>query len=86
MHAMCLDLLSNQITKPGARILDVGSGSGYLAACMARMSGPDAKVVGIDVVPELVAWSIQNMKKADKDLLDSGKVVLKGDHIYTTTC
>jgi protein-L-isoaspartate(D-aspartate) O-methyltransferase len=38
MHAMCLELLSNQL-EPGNRALDVGSGSGYLVATMAVMMG-----------------------------------------------
>jgi protein-L-isoaspartate O-methyltransferase len=33
--------------KPGMRALDVGSGSGYLTACMALMVGSRGKVVGI---------------------------------------
>jgi protein-L-isoaspartate(D-aspartate) O-methyltransferase len=32
MHAMCLEALSAQLT-PGARALDVGSGTGYLTVC-----------------------------------------------------
>jgi len=77
MHAMCLELLENNVIKPGSRVLDVGSGSGYLTACFARMMGPTGYVIGIDVVPQLVELSIQNMSKADKDLLESGKVTLK---------
>lgn len=34
--------------KPGMRALDVGSGSGYLAACMAEMVGSTGTVVGIE--------------------------------------
>lgn len=59
MHAHALDLLSQDIAKPNAKILDVGCGSGYLAVVMARMN-PSAKVVGIDVIPELVELSIKN--------------------------
>lgn len=36
MHAYCLEALSEQL-RPGARVLDVGSGSGYLSAVMARL-------------------------------------------------
>lgn len=47
MHAHALELLRDQL-HPGARVLDVGSGSGYLAACMALMVGPTGHVVGIE--------------------------------------
>lgn len=36
MHAMCLELLADKL-QPGHRALDIGSGSGYLVAAMARM-------------------------------------------------
>ena len=36
-HAHALELLEEQLTRDGARALDVGSGSGYLTACMALM-------------------------------------------------
>lgn len=39
MHAHALELLKDQLTT-GTRALDVGSGSGYLTACMAVMLGP----------------------------------------------
>jgi protein-L-isoaspartate(D-aspartate) O-methyltransferase len=39
MHAMCLELLADRLV-PGATALDVGSGSGYLVACMAEMVTP----------------------------------------------
>lgn len=35
-HAHALELLSDKLTE-GASALDVGSGSGYLTACFARM-------------------------------------------------
>jgi protein-L-isoaspartate(D-aspartate) O-methyltransferase len=67
MHAMCLDLLKDYL-KPGCRALDVGSGSGYLTACMAVMCG---QAHGIEYIPELVPISIANVKKDGKsDLLD----------------
>jgi len=78
MHARALDLLFPQVSASSSpKILDVGSGSGYLGACFARLSGKDGRVIGIDVIPELVDWSIQNMNKDDPELLKSGKVAIK---------
>jgi len=78
MHAQCLELLKNHL-KPGMKALDVGSGSGYLSACMARMIGSDGNgtVTGIDIIPPLVEWSIHNMNKDDSKLLSSKLVTLK---------
>jgi protein-L-isoaspartate(D-aspartate) O-methyltransferase len=47
-------------------VLDVGSGSGYLSAVLHHIVSPEGhpgKVVGIDHIPELVEWSVQNLKK-----------------------
>jgi len=77
MHAYCLELLKDYITRPASRSLDVGSGSGYLSACMARMSDKDSKVFGIDVIEPLVGWSIENIKRDDPELLKSGKLNIK---------
>merc|ERR1719217_658565 len=50
MHAHALELLSERLYE-GARVLDVGCGSGYLSAVMAEMVGPKGFVVGIDYLP-----------------------------------
>lgn len=72
MHAMCLELLKDHL-QPGMRALDVGSGTGYLTACFAMMVGPEGRAVGIDHIPELVSWSIENIKKSPAaPLLKSG--------------
>lgn len=60
MHAYALEALEPKL-KPGAKALDVGSGSGYLCACMLRMMGK-GQVVGIDHVSGLVKDSIANVK------------------------
>jgi len=77
MHALCLEVLESKITKPDAKVLDVGSGSGYLSACFGRMIGEGGKVLAIDVVPELVNWATKNIKKHDGDLLEDGTVTIK---------
>ena len=47
----------------GSKALDVGSGSGYLAATMAHMVGPQGRVYGIEHIPELVEMSKENISK-----------------------
>jgi SAM-dependent methyltransferase len=41
--------------KPGERVLDVGSGPGFLAAEMAEDVGPDGSVVGVDPSDSMLA-------------------------------
>jgi len=73
MHAWCLELFSDMM-KEDMSVLDVGSGSGYLTACMAAMlkeQFPDkpGKVVGIDIIPELVLYAQKNTQAANPDLM-----------------
>uniref|UniRef100_A0A3P8RFC3 Protein-L-isoaspartate O-methyltransferase n=1 Tax=Astatotilapia calliptera TaxID=8154 RepID=A0A3P8RFC3_ASTCA len=75
MHAYALELLHDQLYE-GAKALDVGSGSGILSVCFARMVGPKGKVIGIDHIKELVDDSINNVKKDDPSLITSGRVKL----------
>eukprot|EP00922_Rhytidocystis_sp_ex-Travisia-forbesii_P028977 GHVS01042453.1.p1 GENE.GHVS01042453.1~~GHVS01042453.1.p1 ORF type:complete len:443 (+),score=87.15 GHVS01042453.1:76-1404(+) len=73
MHAHALEFLRDHL-KEGMKALDVGSGSGYLAVCMANMVGVRANkglVVGIDYIKELVDMSVENVKHEDADLLDN---------------
>lgn len=84
MHACALTLLKKHI-KPNGRILDVGSGSGYLTACFARFmdeAGDNSEgiVVGIEHQPELVKLGKKNILADDPTLLESGKIkLLEGD-------
>ncbi|XP_062862872.1 l-isoaspartyl protein carboxyl methyltransferase, like isoform X2 [Trichomycterus rosablanca] len=82
MHAHALEILSDKLTE-GASALDVGSGSGYLTACFARMVGPTGKVVGIEHIEELVQTSIRNVQADDPELLTSERIKLVvGDGRY----
>jgi len=79
MHVTCLELL-NEHLKPGSKVLDIGSGSGYLTACMGVMVRPKGLVVGIEHIPGLARQSIENIEKSQKDLLDEGVVrIVIGD-------
>jgi len=69
------------------RVLDVGSGSGYLVACFAEMMmqqqnvSSSSKVVGIEHIESLVDQSIENLKQDDKEeMVQSGLITItKGD-------
>jgi protein-L-isoaspartate(D-aspartate) O-methyltransferase len=59
----------------GQAVLEIGSGSGWLAAIMARLVGPEGRVVGIELIPDLAARS-----RADLAGLGIGNVeVITGD-------
>lgn len=77
MHAYALEVLADKLVE-GAKVLDVGSGSGYLTACMAHMTGPRGVVYGVDHIKELVKLSEENIKRDCEDLLTSGRVKLVG--------
>lgn len=65
MHAYALELLKDNL-KPGYKVLDVGSGSGYLAAVFAKLVTADSqrgKVIGIEHIPQLVEQSKSNLKR-----------------------
>jgi len=62
MHGHALSTLAANL-KPGATVLDIGSGSGYLTACMAQMVGPNGLVVGIEHVERLVQQSEKTIQK-----------------------
>ncbi len=49
----------------GAHVLDVGSGSGWTTALLARLTGPTGSVLGVEVVPELVEWGRANLAALD---------------------
>ncbi|KAF2130025.1 protein-L-isoaspartate O-methyltransferase [Dothidotthia symphoricarpi CBS 119687] len=75
MHASaCTSLLP--YLSPGARVLDIGSGSGYLTAVLAHLVGPTGSVVGIDHIAPLVALATGNMRKSatGRAMLDAGQV------------
>lgn len=45
----------------GARVLDVGSGSGWTTALLAHLVGPTGSVLGVELEPDLAAWGAQNV-------------------------
>ena len=79
MHGQALQLLE-PFLRPGARVLDIGCGSGYLTACMAELVSPDGKVVGIENRQSLVDFATKNITNSYPNLIRSSAVsIRKGD-------
>jgi protein-L-isoaspartate(D-aspartate) O-methyltransferase len=76
IHATALEELRDWL-RPGNKALDVGSGSGYLAACMAVMVSPNGRVYGIERVESLLQWSLENVKKSVPKLVEDGTISLQ---------
>ncbi len=68
----------------GDKVLDVGSGSGWTTALLAKLVGKKGKVTGLEIIPELVGMGRENIKKyelsnADIKLAkDDGKIPVAG--------
>lgn len=75
MHASACSSLLPYLS-PGAHVLDIGCGSGYLTAVLAHLVGPTGTVIGIDHIAPLVSLSTNNMRKSASGnaMLDSGHV------------
>lgn len=84
MHAMALESLFPSVQSRAShypaerplRVLDVGSGSGYLTHVMAILAGPGAVVVGVENIKQLADLGRENMgrSKVGRGLLESGEV------------
>lgn len=81
MHAHCLEMLRDRLF-PGAKVLDIGSGSGYLTAVMAHMvtrGGAAGRAVGVDHIPQLVDQAVRNVGREPQAarLVQSGSLLLE---------
>ena len=51
--------------RPGDRVLDVGTGSGWTTALLAHLTGPEGTVRGLELEPDLVAFGRANLSRGD---------------------
>src|SRR4051812_5091413 len=49
--------------QPGQKVLDVGCGSGWTTALLARLTGPTGRVLGVELEPELVEFGTENLDR-----------------------
>ncbi|MEW1953262.1 protein-L-isoaspartate O-methyltransferase [Terrabacter sp. NPDC080008] len=49
--------------RPGQRVLDIGSGSGWTTALLAHLTGSGGRVLGVELEPELVRWGAANLAR-----------------------
>ncbi|KAK1056641.1 hypothetical protein LTR74_014754 [Friedmanniomyces endolithicus] len=81
MHAAaCESLLP--FLHPGARVLDIGSGSGYLTHVLAELVRPGGRVVGVEHIEALVEMGVRNSGKSaeGRGLLEGGGIrFVRGD-------
>jgi hypothetical protein len=72
--------LSDALSTPGARMLDVGTGVAALAASYAELF-PELTVVGIDVLPRVLAMAEQLLRESDV----ADRVVLREQSVSELT-
>jgi protein-L-isoaspartate(D-aspartate) O-methyltransferase len=53
--AVVASMLEQLDVRPGHRVLEVGAGTGYNAACLAELAGPSGSVTTIDIGAEMAA-------------------------------
>jgi protein-L-isoaspartate(D-aspartate) O-methyltransferase len=70
---LMLRLLELLDLRPGQRVLEIGSGSGWLLGLMARAVGPEGCAVGIEIIADLAERSRRSLAKAG---IGNAKVVV----------
>lgn len=80
MHAAATESLLPHVlpsaARPAPRVLDIGSGSGYLTHLLAELVGDEGLVVGLEHIKALKDLGEANMSKSaeGRALMDSGRV------------
>ncbi|MEM4359538.1 MAG: protein-L-isoaspartate(D-aspartate) O-methyltransferase [Candidatus Bilamarchaeaceae archaeon] len=59
-------MLEELDVRDGAKVLELGTGSGYNAALLSVLTGPRGKVISMDIVPELVEFARGNLGRWGK--------------------
>jgi protein-L-isoaspartate(D-aspartate) O-methyltransferase len=78
MHASACESLLPYLPSPSPkalRVLDIGSGSGYLTHVLAELVGEEGRVVGVEHIKELRDLGEANMRKSEdgRGFLERGR-------------
>ncbi|MEW9550793.1 methyltransferase domain-containing protein [Nonomuraea sp. NPDC050783] len=73
--AIMATMLDQLDVRPGHRVLEIGAGTGYNAALLARLAGPAGRVVSMDIDEDLVAHAREHLAAAGV----TGVEVVRGD-------
>jgi protein-L-isoaspartate(D-aspartate) O-methyltransferase len=68
--AMMAIMLEQLGLRPGHRVLEIGTGSGYNAALMSLITGPGGRVTTLDIDPELVSRARASLEAAGFGAVD----------------
>lgn len=60
-------MLEKLQSKQGDYVLDVGAGSGWTTALLTHIVGPEGRVYGVELFPELVEFACSNVVSYDYD-------------------
>lgn len=74
MHASQLEYLKDSL-KNAKKALDIGTGSGMFALCMAKLMRTEGAVVyAVDHIKKILELAKTNISKNHKDFIDSGRI------------
>ena len=74
MHHSTLKYLGDRLTT-AKNVLDIGTGSGFVSACMAELTPVDAKVYAVDHIAAINEFAKFNIQKICPHFIKREKVI-----------
>ncbi|HCB35107.1 MAG: protein-L-isoaspartate O-methyltransferase [Candidatus Taylorbacteria bacterium RIFCSPHIGHO2_02_49_25] len=67
-------MLEKLNVRKGQKVLDIGSGSGWTTALLSHLVGPKGRVIGLEIIPELVTLGRKNIEHFYSDILENTRI------------